>query len=187
MPFWNGQLITGANDVLLDMLGYTREELAQGVLRHGRLTPPGHEEADSKATEETRLRGSCTPYEKEFLRKDGKPGFPSWLAELDSAVRCPSAVFFVLDLAARRQAEDRLRRRSGIEVVGQLAGGMAHEADNQMSVVLGAASFIMARKDLPRSRKAGRGLHPASRRAHRLDHPAAVSRSAGGRSSNRRW
>ena len=41
------------------------------MLRQGRLTPPGHEEADRKATEETRLRGSCTPYEKEFMRKDG--------------------------------------------------------------------------------------------------------------------
>src|SRR4051794_19701599 len=69
IAFWNGQLITHANDALLDMLGYTREDLDQGVLRHGRLTPPGHEEADRKATEETRLRGSCPPYEKEFLRK----------------------------------------------------------------------------------------------------------------------
>ena len=59
------------------------------------------------------------------------------------------AVFFVLDLTGRRQAEDRLRQAERIEVVGQLAGGMAHEANNQMSVVLGAASFILARKDLP--------------------------------------
>src|SRR6185312_5577192 len=58
------------------------------------------------------------------------------------------AVFFVLDLTARRQAEDRLRQAERIEVVGQLAGGMAHEANNQMSVVLGATSFILARTDL---------------------------------------
>jgi PAS domain S-box-containing protein len=148
IAFWNGQLITGANDVLLEMLGYTREELAQGMLRHGRLTPPGHEEADRKATEETRLRGSCTPYEKEFLRKDGTR-VPVLVGGARLADHMSDAVFFVLDLTARRQAEDRLRQAERIEVVGQLAGGMAHEANNQMSVVMGAASFILARKDLP--------------------------------------
>ncbi len=147
IAFWNGQLITGANDVLLEMLGYTREELAQGMLRHGRLTPPGHEEADRKATEETRLRGSCTPYEKEFLRKDGTR-VPVLVGGARLADQMSDAVFFVLDLTARRQAEDRLRQAERIEVVGQLAGGMAHEANNQMSVVLGAASFILGRKDL---------------------------------------
>jgi two-component system cell cycle sensor histidine kinase/response regulator CckA len=34
-------------------------------------------------------------------------------------------------------------------VVGQLAGGVAHEANNQMTVVLGAASFLLGRTDLP--------------------------------------
>jgi two-component system cell cycle sensor histidine kinase/response regulator CckA len=148
IAFWNGQMITGANDVLLDMLGYTREELAQGVLRQGRLTPPGHEEADRKATEETRLRGSCTPYEKEFMRKDGTR-VPVLVGGARLADHMSDAVFFVLDLTARRQAEDRLRQAERIEVVGQLAGGMAHEANNQMSVVLGAASFILGQKDLP--------------------------------------
>ena len=33
--------------------------------------------------------------------------------------------------------------------MGQLAGGVAHEANNQMTVVLGAASFLLGRRDLP--------------------------------------
>ncbi|HEX6433729.1 MAG TPA: ATP-binding protein, partial [Gemmatimonadales bacterium] len=35
------------------------------------------------------------------------------------------------------------------EVVGQLAGGVAHEANNQMTVVLGATGFLLGRSDLP--------------------------------------
>jgi two-component system cell cycle sensor histidine kinase/response regulator CckA len=148
IAFWNGAKMTDANDTLLGMLGYTRNDLADGLLRHGRLTPPGFEEVDRRATEETRVRGSCTPYEKEFYRKDGSR-IPVLVggARLGDDMR--DAVFFVLDLTERRRAEDRLRQAERIEVVGQLAGGMAHEANNQMSVVLGATSFILARSDVP--------------------------------------
>jgi nitrogen-specific signal transduction histidine kinase/ActR/RegA family two-component response regulator len=58
-------------------------------------------------------------------------------------------VFFLLDLTERRQAEERMLQAERMEVVGQLAGGMAHEANNQMSVVLGATEFILRRADVP--------------------------------------
>jgi two-component system, cell cycle sensor histidine kinase and response regulator CckA len=148
IAFWNGEKMTDANETLLTMLGYTRQDLAEGLLRHGRLTPPGFEEVDRRATEETRVRGSCTPYEKEFYRKDGSR-IPVLVGGARLGEDMRDAVFFVLDLTDRRRAEDRLRQAERIEVVGQLAGGMAHEANNQMSVVLGATSFILARSDVP--------------------------------------
>jgi PAS domain S-box-containing protein len=148
IAFWNGERMTAANDTLLAMLGYTRQDLDAGLLRHGKLTPAGYEEVDRRATEETKVRGSCTPYEKEFLRKDGTR-IPVLVGGARLGPDMSDAVFFVLDITERRRAEDRLRQAERIEVVGQLAGGMAHEANNQMSVVLGAASFILARPDLP--------------------------------------
>ncbi len=147
IAFWNGERMTDANDTLLTMLGYSRGDLEAGILRHGRLTPPGQEEADRRATEETRTRGSCMPYEKEFLRKDGSV-IPVLVGGARLSEDMRDAVFFVLDLTERRRAEDRLRQAERIEVIGQLAGGMAHEANNQMSVILGATSFILARSDL---------------------------------------
>jgi PAS domain S-box-containing protein len=148
IAFWNGAKMTDANDTLLTMLGYTRQDLTDGLLSHGRLTPPGFEELDRRAREETRIRGSCTPYEKEFYRKDGSR-IPVLVGGARLGDDMSDAVFFVLDLTERRRAEDRLRQAERIEVVGQLAGGMAHEANNQMSVVLGATSFILGRSDVP--------------------------------------
>ena len=146
--FWNGAVVTDGNDALLRILGYTREDLRQGLLRHGRLTPAAYAEADRTAAEQVRLSGSCTPYEKEMMRKDG-----SEVSVLAGGARlgpeANGAVFFILDQTDRRVAEERLRHAERLEVVGQLAGGMAHEANNQMSVVLGATEFILRRSDLP--------------------------------------
>jgi two-component system, cell cycle sensor histidine kinase and response regulator CckA len=55
----------------------------------------------------------------------------------------------VTDVEERRLAEDRLRRAERMETVGRLAGGIAHEANNQMSVILGSAQFVLRRSDIP--------------------------------------
>ena len=52
------------------------------------------------------------------------------------------------DETARRQVEERIRQSERLEVIGQLAGGVAHEANNQMTVVLGAADFLLRRSEL---------------------------------------
>src|SRR5690606_11950399 len=53
------------------------------------------------------------------------------------------------DISERRSAEARLREASRLEAIGELAGGVAHEANNQMSVVLGLADFVLRRGDIP--------------------------------------
>jgi signal transduction histidine kinase/ActR/RegA family two-component response regulator len=52
------------------------------------------------------------------------------------------------DVTQRRAVERHLGHVQRLEVVGRLAGGVAHETNNQMSVVLGAAAFLLRRTDL---------------------------------------
>ena len=54
------------------------------------------------------------------------------------------------EISERKRTEERLREASRLEAVGELAGGVAHEANNQMSVVLGLSDFVLRRGDLPR-------------------------------------
>jgi PAS domain S-box-containing protein len=53
------------------------------------------------------------------------------------------------DVTDRKVAEERVRQAHRMESIGRLAGGVAHETNNQMSVVLGSADFILRRTDVP--------------------------------------
>jgi PAS domain S-box-containing protein len=99
------------NDSFLEMTGYTRDDFDSGRVRWTEITPPEHLHLDHKAASELLATGICTPFEKEYLRKDG-----SRVPILIGGALMPSAngqkpeVFtFYLDLTERKKAEDALR------------------------------------------------------------------------------
>ncbi len=63
--------ITDANDAFLQMVGYGREDLVAGSLYWPDLTPAEYLPLDEEAHEEGMRYGACTPFEKEYIRKDG--------------------------------------------------------------------------------------------------------------------
>ncbi len=63
--------VTEASDEFLRTVGYSREDLEAGQLHWLDITPPEHLPLDERAHEEGLRYGACTPFEKEYLRKDG--------------------------------------------------------------------------------------------------------------------
>ncbi len=59
------------NNEFLRIVGYTREDLEAGRVRWDTMTPPEYAAADEEHLAEADRRGACTPYEKEYTRKDG--------------------------------------------------------------------------------------------------------------------
>ena len=101
--------ILEANDAYLDMLGYSRDDLASGQLGWRDLTPPEWEDVSVRAVAEIQATGRCEAFEKEYFRKDGTR-VPILMASaaIDESQR--RIVAFVLDLTARKRADEALKR-----------------------------------------------------------------------------
>ncbi|MFW6358777.1 MAG: PAS domain S-box protein, partial [Chroococcales cyanobacterium] len=137
--------ILQANDALLQLLGYTRQELETGEIRWDELTPPEYAARDQEVLQELQETGCYTPFEKEYFRKDGSR-IPvimggTWLEKEEGI-----GVAFVLDISERKQAEialnTRLQQQAVIVQLGELAlSGMELDPLFQQATALIAHSL----------------------------------------------
>jgi PAS domain S-box-containing protein len=100
--------ISEANDALLQITGYSRQDVLAGNVQWSSMTPPEHRDADTLAMEEIKRAGKVTPYEKEFIRKDGSR-VPVLIGATLFEASQATGVAFVLDLTERKRAEEALR------------------------------------------------------------------------------
>jgi len=122
------------NDEFLRITGYSREELAAGVVRWDTMTPPEYAELDLQHIAEAAERGSCTPYQKEYIRKDGKrvPILCGY-ALLEGSDQ--NYIGFITDLSAQKQAEQALlERERHFRELAESLPQMVWEADADTSI-----------------------------------------------------
>lgn len=108
--FWDlhGNLLS-ANDLFLDMIGYSRLDLEQGGLSWKDITPPEYTPVDEQAIAELLATGNCTPFEKEYIRKDGsRVAVMIGSAMLEGQKDKGSS--FIMDISERKQVEEELRQ-----------------------------------------------------------------------------
>ena len=102
--------IIEANDAFLLMMGYSREEVRQRKLSWLDATPVEYAQLDQKREQDLRLYKKSTPYEKEYIRKDG-----TRICVLIGAALLQEEplqwVSFIIDISAQKQLEENLRRQ----------------------------------------------------------------------------
>jgi PAS domain S-box-containing protein len=107
-----GRLVL-ANDYYLEVLQVTRQDFLDGKVDWRGFTPPEWLPADDKALQELSERGVCEPYEKEYIRSDGAR-VSVYIVEAMLPGPDGQIIAFVVDISARKQADEYIRYQAGL-------------------------------------------------------------------------
>ena len=124
------------------IFGYSAEEMVGASIF--RLIPPDLHDEEHRILHEISLGHHVAHYETERVRKDGRRVLisltvsPIWNAE----GKLIGAASVKRDVTAQRSLEEHLRQAQKLEALGQLAGGVAHDFNNILTIISGFTAFL---------------------------------------------
>lgn len=135
------------------LIGYTREEILQMTISD--IVPESYRD-QIKASMKTLADQLPTIYEFEAIRKDGSRIGVEVSSSLIYENGVPVAVQdTVRDITEQKRAEEALRtcqlqlqQSQKLEVIGQLASGVAHDFNDLLTAILGYTDLSLRRSDV---------------------------------------
>ena len=116
--FWNvnGE-ITDANGAFLDLFEYTRDEVISGAVSWKEMTPQEYTERDDIAMQELIDTGIISPFEKEFIRKDGAR-IPILIGGALISGSASNGTAYIIDISDLKKAEALIEDTGRMAQVG---------------------------------------------------------------------
>jgi PAS domain S-box-containing protein len=137
--------ILESNAALGDMLGYDAEELRARTFAE--VTFPPDLDADLTLFAEM-VAGTRDRYtiEKRYVRKNGSLMWAKLHASIDRTSEASSVygIGMIEDLSERKTLEEQFLQAQKMEAVGRLAGGVAHDFNNVLTVIRGYTELIIS-------------------------------------------
>jgi len=127
------------NDNFLRLSGFSREEvIGKTSLELGWMSAQDRE----PLVEELRRSGRVSGAKLKLTRKSGEKIWCLYFGEIISIAGEQRLLSLADDLTERNLAEEQLRQAMKMEAVGQLAGGVAHDYNNMLTVIIGSAELL---------------------------------------------
>jgi PAS domain S-box-containing protein len=128
--------VLAINDTLLDLVGYSRDEILSGEVAWPDLTPPEWRAVDARAADQLSASGIAGLREKEYLRKSGtRVPVLAGSAMLEGEAR--ECVSFVLDLTERKEAQAAIAKMREELALDEKARRLAAIVDSSDEAIVG--------------------------------------------------
>ena len=135
-----GQFID-ANQSMLDLFGYTREEMLK-INKSELYANPNKRSAVTKELEE---KGFLRDYETKYKKKDGTDVDCLLTASLwrsyDGSIRGYQGI--IRDISEKMRLRDQLAKAQKMEAMGLMAGGVAHDLNNILSGIVSYPELLL--------------------------------------------
>ena len=155
------------NPMFTKMFGYTMDEVPDAE-HWFRLAYPDagyrHKvvaEWENRITKASETKTPIEPLEALVTCKDGSKKTVLW----GFAYTGEMVYAYGLDLTEQKQVQERLLHSEKMDAIGHLAGGVAHDFNNQLSGVLGYGDMLAKRLDDPNLRRYAENICRAARRS----------------------
>ncbi|HOO45935.1 MAG TPA: PAS domain S-box protein, partial [Deltaproteobacteria bacterium] len=139
---------TFVNQAWFEKCGYTEEDFSRGVTVFDVIVPEDHPRM--RAAYRKLLRSERLGFEEYTMRKKNGSTFPAlvYATTMYQDGKPVGHRGFTVDVSERRNLEEQLLTAQKMESIGRLAGGVAHDFNNMLSVIIGNAEMAMANLDV---------------------------------------